>query len=95
MWCLGNIKNLFTLIKKLKKEEYKIIALEQAKNAIDYKKFKTPKKIVFIVGNEVDGLSEKILKECDSIIEIPMKGKKESLNVAVSFGIAIFRILEV
>lgn len=88
-------KNLFTLIKKLKKEEYKIIALEQAKNAIDYKKFKTPKKIVFIVGNEVDGLSEKILKECDSIIEIPMKGKKESLNVAVSFGIAIFRILEV
>lgn len=90
-------KNLLTLIKKLKKEGYKIIALEQNKDSIDYKIFanKVPKKFAFIVGTEVFGLKENILNECDHIIEIPMKGKKESLNVSVAFGVAIFRILNI
>ena len=83
---------------------FEIIALEQAKNSVDYKKYKPKKDFVLIVGNEVDGLPEDILKLCDKIIEIPMKGKlarnrlpddggKESLNVAVALGIALFRIL--
>ncbi len=86
------------IINKLKKEGVKIIAVEQDKKSVDYKKIKLPthrKGIVFIFGNEVRGISKQLLKQCDQIVEIPMKGKKESLNVSVTAGIALFRILEI
>jgi len=44
----------------------------------------------FIVGPEVTGISKNILKKCDVIAEIPMRGKKESLNVSVALGVVIF-----
>jgi len=83
------------LLTKLKKEDFYLIAVEQAKNSIDYKKVKIKNKTAFIFGNEVSGLSEKVLKKCDIIVEIPMVGEKESLNVAVSAGVALFRILDI
>ncbi|HPS21458.1 MAG TPA: TrmH family RNA methyltransferase [Candidatus Paceibacterota bacterium] len=88
-------QNLSALLNKLKKEKYKIIAIEQDKNSVDYKKVKLSEKNVFIVGTEVTGLPKNILRKCDVIAEIPMKGKKESLNVSVATGIALFRILEI
>ncbi len=81
------------LISKLKKEKYTIVALEQTKNSIDYKKVKVKSPILFIVGNEVDGVEQSILSLCDVVAEIPMRGEKESLNVSVAFGVALFRIL--
>ena len=81
------------LLIKLKKEKFYLIAIEQAKESIDYKKVKAKNKTAFIFGNEVEGLPKNILKKCDVIAEIPMKGDKESLNVAVSAGVALFRIL--
>lgn len=88
-------KNLLSLILKLKKEHFQIIAIEQDKNSIDYKKIKLQKNNVFIVGTEVMGISKNILQKCDLIAEIPIKGKKESLNVSVACGIALFRILNI
>jgi tRNA G18 (ribose-2'-O)-methylase SpoU len=90
-------KSLMTLINKLKKESYKIIAIEQDKESVDYKKIDLKKihKISFIIGNEVLGLPKNILKKCDYIAEIPMNGQKESLNVSVACGVALFRILNV
>ncbi len=90
-----SVVDVSLLISNLKKEKYKIIAIEQGLNSKDYKKIKLSGKAAFIVGNEVVGLSEEILKECDIIAEIPMKGEKESLNVSVAFGIAVFRILNI
>jgi len=87
-------KTLLPLIKSLKKDGYIIIALEQDKKSIDYRRFKVPKKLAFIVGPEVLGIDKKILSHCDKILEIPMHGKKESLNVSVACGIALFRILK-
>jgi tRNA G18 (ribose-2'-O)-methylase SpoU len=87
-------ENLLSLIKKLKTDNFKIVALEQDEKAIDYRKYKTPQKMAFILGPEVTGLDNKILKKCDKIVEIPMYGKKESLNVSVACGIALFRILK-
>lgn len=81
------------LIKKLKKEGFKIIALEQAGNSVDYRKIKNAGKIALIVGNEVGGVSKSLLKLSDEVAEIPMRGKKESLNVAVATGIMIFGII--
>ncbi len=85
-------KDIGPLIAKLKKQKIKIVAAEQARNSIDYKKFKPRYPVVLIFGNEVRGLSKQILKKCDSVIEIPMHGKKESLNVSVSAGIILFSL---
>ena len=87
-------KTTIPLIRKLKKAGFQIIAIEQDIKSIDYKKIKAPKKVALIVGPEVEGLNKKILKECDKIACIPMYGKKESLNVSVATGVALFRILE-
>ncbi len=78
---------VWRVIDKLKKEKFKIIALEQTKKSIDYRKFKPQGKIALVIGNEVKGVSQSVLKKADQIIELPMQGIKESLNVAVSFGI--------
>ncbi len=86
-------KTLSPLIKQLKKENFTIIAIEQDQKSKDYRKIKTKENIAIILGPEVEGLDKKILKECDIIAEIPMHGKKESLNVAVAAGVALFRIL--
>lgn len=86
------------LIGRLKKEKYKIFAVEQSKKSIPY--YKIPKsyipmptgrqvnsKFCLILGSEVKGLPPSILKKSDKILEIPMLGQKESLNVSVAFGI--------
>ena len=81
------------LIDKLKKDKIQIIALEQDKKAIDYRKFKPKFPLALIVGNEVEGVSRKILKKSDKIIFLPMSGQKESLNVSVAFGVAGYEII--
>ncbi len=86
-------KTTTPFLRTLKKEGFTIIALEQDTRAIDYRKIKTQNKMVFIIGREVEGISKPILNMCDIIAEIPMHGKKESLNVSVATGIALFRIL--
>lgn len=95
------------IIKKLKKEGYKIIAVEQSRKSIPYFKFSSlPRKICLIVGNEVRGLPDSVLKLTDKILEIPMRGAmvrqahhprqvgrgKESLNVSVAFGIVAYHL---
>lgn len=86
-------KDVIALIKKLKKEGYIIIGIEQAPNSVNYKKVKLQNKNAFIVGTEVTGIPKSILKHCDIIAEIPMKGKKESLNVSVALGVVLFGCL--
>ena len=84
------------LLNKLKKECYKIISVEQTKKSIKYKDLNLSslsKKIVFIFGNEVEGLPKTILNKADICIELPMNGMKESLNVAVTAGIVLFQYL--
>ena len=81
-------RSISTLIKKLKKHKYKILAIEQSKKSIPYSRFKIRDgKVALIVGNEVTGLPSNVLRLADHILEIPMRGKKESLNVTVAFGI--------
>ncbi|MFA5997475.1 MAG: RNA methyltransferase [Candidatus Paceibacterota bacterium] len=82
-------------VKKLKKEKYFIIAVEQDERAVDYKKvdISQNEKVAIVIGNEVDGVLSEVLHQCDTIAEIPMVGTKESLNVTIAFGIAVYRIL--
>lgn len=87
------VKQTGRLIDKLKKQGIVIVALEQDKNSVDFRKLKPKFPLALIIGNEVKGISKNILKKCDKIIEIPMKGEKESLNVSVSFGVAGYHII--
>lgn len=84
------------VIKRLKKEGYKIISVEQSTRSVEYRKIKVAKgqKVALIMGNEVSGVSPEILKLSDTIAEIPLRGEKESLNVLVAFAVAGFRIWE-
>ena len=79
-----------TLLKKLQKGGWRIVAVEQDARSIDYRKLRPKEKTVFIFGNEVLGMSKSLRNACDEIIEIPMRGKKESLNVSVTAGIILF-----
>jgi tRNA G18 (ribose-2'-O)-methylase SpoU len=88
-------KSLPALLRNLRRDGYQIVAIEQDKKSIDYKtlRLRSGRGNVFIVGPEVSGIPKSILSKCDIIAEIPMRGKKESLNVSVACGIALFRIL--
>ncbi len=88
-------KMVYPVIAKLKRDGFLIIGIEQDKKSIDYKKVTLKNKNVFIVGAEVTGIPKNILKKCDIIAEIPMRGKKESLNVSVACGVVLFRILKI
>jgi 23S rRNA (guanosine2251-2'-O)-methyltransferase len=83
------------LIDKLKRDNINIVALEQDRKAIPYNKLKPQFPLALIVGNEVKGISKKILKKADKIIFLPMSGQKESLNVSVAFGVAGYNIIKI
>ena len=86
-------ENIIETLQNFKKENFKIISLEQAGNSTDYKTVKLSEKNIFIVGNEVSGVEKEMLLISDIVAEIPMLGKKESLNVSVATGIFLFRVL--
>lgn len=85
-------KNTLSLVKALKKKGVKIVALEKNENSRDIGSLKFSGPMALVVGNEVDGVDPKILALADVVTHIPMYGKKESLNVSVAAGIAMYVI---
>ncbi len=101
-------KNPTALLKRLKKEKISVVGLEQSARSVDYKKFRPLARTALLVGSEVKGLSKNLRDSCDTLVEIPMRGSmvrqahhprntkrgKESLNVSVATGIALFRLFD-
>jgi 23S rRNA (guanosine2251-2'-O)-methyltransferase len=89
------------LIKKLRTSnpQTRIIALENnvkaPRHSIDIKKYKPQFPLALLIGEETKGIEKKLLELCDEIIEIPMRGQKESLNVSVACGIAVYELLRI
>ncbi|MBI2048527.1 MAG: TrmH family RNA methyltransferase [Parcubacteria group bacterium] len=83
------VKTPQEIINKLHANGWSIIGVEQDARAKNYRE-PLPLKRVFVLGNEVRGLSHTMRAQCDMLIEIPMRGKKESLNVSVAAGIILF-----
>lgn len=83
-------ENTVDIVKKLKAEGVKVFGVEQYEGSADYSSIKYPEQCAFVFGNEVGGVSLDVLAECNEVIEIPMKGEKESLNVSVAAGIILF-----
>lgn len=87
-------EDLQLLLQKLQQEKISIVALEKTESAIELKDFKPNFPLAFVLGNEVEGVDEEVLQACSAVVSIPMRGKKESLNVSVAAGIAIYKLLE-
>lgn len=82
-----------TVLQRLKEEGFTIVVVEQVDTAISLREFIVPEKVVYIMGNEIDGVSEVARQAADLIVEIPMLGTKESLNVSVAAGIILYHEL--
>lgn len=76
----------------LKKQGFTIVGLEQNERSISLKDYKSPEKIALLLGEEVFGITTEMINKCDDLIEIPMVGKKESFNVSVATGIALYAL---
>lgn len=69
-----------------------LVALEQAENSHSLRDFIPPEQFVLVLGEEVEGVPHSLLDRCESTVEIPMKGQKESFNVSVAAGIALYQL---
>lgn len=84
--------NLNHTLKTLKEQEYRVIGLEQTSGSIPLNGYEPHPKTVLILGEERFGLTPELISGCDDIIEIPMRGSKESFNVSVATGIALYHL---
>lgn len=87
------VRDAWRIVNKYKEEGYLVIALEKShasKNIFNIEL--NNQNIVLVIGNEVSGVSSSMLKRSDLVVEIPMLGEKESLNVSVAFGIAVYTL---
>lgn len=71
---------------------YRIVALEQAPRSVNLRDYSPPDRVALILGEEVHGITPDILAQYDDILEIPMRGQKESFNVSVAAGIALYEL---
>lgn len=81
------------IIERLQADGVTVAAVELAPGSVSLKDFEEPENVAYIVGNEVDGVSTEALELADVIVELPMLGQKESLNVSVTTGIVLYRSL--
>jgi tRNA G18 (ribose-2'-O)-methylase SpoU len=79
-------------IEELKKQGFAIVGLEQGEDATMLPDYRVPQKVALLLGNEIDGIYPEMRAQCDAIIEIPMHGHKESFNVSVATGIALYEL---
>ncbi|HRE39823.1 MAG TPA: RNA methyltransferase [Ignavibacteria bacterium] len=87
-------KSPMEVVEKLKKAGYKICTLELTDNSKDYREISNEDfPICLVIGNEIEGVSKEIIDIADMAIEIPMHGFKQSLNVSVCFGIAVYELV--
>lgn len=79
------------LIEQLKKDGFVVVAVEQTSTSVSLYDFTVPDKVAYIFGAEVEGVQSALIAAADQLLEIPMQGMKESLNVSVTAGIVLFR----
>ncbi|MFT6869473.1 MAG: tRNA G18 (ribose-2'-O)-methylase SpoU [Paraglaciecola sp.] len=85
-------ENIMDLVQKLKTENVKVLAIEQAENSTQLDSFYPDKnqKYAIVMGNEVKGVQQEVVNASDFCIEIPQVGTKHSLNISVTTGVVIW-----
>jgi len=84
------VEDLTDFLQLQKNNSVSVVALEQTKRSLPLKEFSVPQSVLYVVGNEIDGVSEEVITAADTVVELPMLGEKESLNVSVSAGILMY-----
>lgn len=79
-------------IEHLRQRGYRIVGLEQDARSQSLVGYRAPEKIALLIGEEVEGIAPALRELCDEIVEIPMAGRKESFNVSVATGIALYQL---
>lgn len=77
-----------------KSQGFVVVGIEQDTRAVDYKTYTPAAKTLIVVGEEVNGIVQPLRDTCDVLLEMPMNGNKESLNVSVAFGVALYRLFD-
>ena len=85
-------EDIVSLLKQLKTQGYQIVLLEQMQGSVAHDVFVPKAPVCLVIGNEVSGISDDLQSLCDAAIEIEMDGIKNSLNVAVAFGIMAYQM---
>jgi len=85
-------QDTLSCLKSLRKEGFRIAALEQAEGSIDLRKYQPQAPLALVLGHEVKGVAQEVVDFCDDVIEIKQFGTKHSLNVSVSAGMAIYAV---
>jgi tRNA G18 (ribose-2'-O)-methylase SpoU len=86
----SHVESIVDVLAKLKQAGFAILALEQAESSVPLQNFLFPEKTALLLGREVEGIEAALLQKADAIVEIPMRGKKESLNVVQAAAIAMY-----
>jgi tRNA G18 (ribose-2'-O)-methylase SpoU len=86
-----SVLDALALITTLQAEGFTVVAVEQVPSSVSFYDFVVPDKVVYIMGAEVEGVHQELITATDAVIEIPMAGMKESLNVSVTAGIVLFK----
>lgn len=81
-------------LKSLKREGYQLVALEHTNRSVSYREATFSFPVCLVLGNEVDGITGETVSICDMAVDLPMHGIKQSLNVSVAYGIAVYHIIE-
>lgn len=84
------VSDIYPVLDELKKSGFRVVAVEQAIDSVSLYDFQVPDKVAYIMGSETEGLPQNVLAAADVILELPMLGKKESLNVSVTAGIVLY-----
>ncbi len=86
-----SVSEALALIVTLQAEGFTVVAVEQAPHSVSLYDFMVPDNVVYIMGAEVEGVHQELIDAADAVVEIPLVGMKESLNVSVSAGIILFK----
>lgn len=81
------------VVKKLKSEGVKIVAVELAHESVIYSDAEYDFPVCFVFGHEVEGISDEVMEECEMAVKVPMLGRANSLNVATCYGIIVYDAL--
>lgn len=81
---------VFAVLEQIKAAGVRVVAVEQADCATPLQEFTTPENVLYIFGSETAGVPPELLRHVDEVLELPMRGTKESLNVSVTAGIVLY-----
>lgn len=86
------VKDVHEVVAQLQEEQVFVAAIEQAEDAIFLDDFevKSDQTYAVVFGNEVKGVQQQVVSDCDAVIEIPQMGTKHSLNISVSVGVVLW-----